>query len=411
MSSLYPPGGHRAAIVVGAGPVGLSAALALRAEGLAVTVLEAASCERARPGCRAIFVLRESLLHLERARPGMGWDIAAHGLVWSTKRTFWGDRQVYERTYPPPDPAMLPHSTNLPQVRTEQLLLEGCKAAGVDFAWDSEIVAVDPSPDGVRLATKAGAEWTADYVVGADGAQSAVRRSLAIPMEGSRSERSYVVADVAEDDVAPRCPERVFHYRHPGVGGRNVLLSPFAGGWRADLQLRPDDDPAAFSDDAGVRRWVAKVLPPSYADRVTWVSTYRFLQVVADRFTDASRRVLLVGEAAHLFAPFGARGLNSGIADAAAAAAAIRIAGEASDRRIAIAAVDAFAVDRRAVAQYNRDATDRALSALEARRLRTRARLRLAEATARVGRRAGVWLDSAPYGPPAVDGAARSTES
>ena len=69
---------------------------------------------------------------------------------------------------------MLPDSTNLPQVRTEQLLLEGCKAAGVDFAWDSEIVAVDPSPDGVRLATKAGAEWTADYVVGADGAQSAV---------------------------------------------------------------------------------------------------------------------------------------------------------------------------------------------------------------------------------------------
>ena len=71
-SSSIPRAGIVELIVRGAGPVGLSAALALRAEGLAVTVLEAASCERAGPGCRAIFVLRESLLHLERARPGMG---------------------------------------------------------------------------------------------------------------------------------------------------------------------------------------------------------------------------------------------------------------------------------------------------------------------------------------------------
>ena len=46
------------------------------------------------------------------------------------------------------------------------------------------------------------------------------------------------------------------------------------------------------------------------------MSTYRFRQAVAESFTDPRHRVLLVGEAAHLFPPFGARGMNSGIADA-----------------------------------------------------------------------------------------------
>ena len=102
-------------------------------------------------------------------------------------------------------------------------------------------------------------------------------------MEGSWFERSYVVADVAEDDVAPRCPERVFHYRHPGVGGRNVLLSPFAGGWRADLQLRPDDDPAASlqrrrrGPPLGRQGAAALLRRPGDMGFLT----YRFLQVVA----------------------------------------------------------------------------------------------------------------------------------
>ncbi len=396
MNVLPPMIRHRPVLVVGAGPVGLSSALALRAEGLPVTVLETGPIERARPGSRAIFVHRESLLHLERVRTGMGWKIAAHGLVWSTKRTFWGNQQVYEHTYQPPDPAVLPHSTNLAQVETERLLLEGCQAAGVDFAWDSEIAAVDSSSDGVRLTTRSGVEWTAEYVVGADGAHSTLRRLLAIPMEGSRSESSFVIVDVAEDVVAPRRPERVFYYRHPAVGHRNVLLIPFAGGWRADLQCHPDDDPARFSDDASVRHWVAKVLPPPYADRVTWVSTYRFLQVVADSFADASRRVLLVGDAAHLFAPFGARGMNSGIADAVAAATAIRVASEVSDPSAAAAIVDGFAATRRAEAIHNRDATNLALNRMQARDLRTWAKRRAAATMARAGRRAGAWLEAAP---------------
>jgi 3-(3-hydroxy-phenyl)propionate hydroxylase len=382
-------------IVVGAGPVGMTAALALRARGLPVTVLEADAEDRTRPGSRAIFLHRESLEHLESVSDGLGWEIARHGIVWTTKKTYYGEDLVYERTYPPPDPSRLPHSTNLSQVVIEQLILDACKRAGVDFVWEQELVTSTTSPDGVVLKTAAGDEWRAAYVVGADGARSVVRSSAGIELEGPRIEDSFVIVDVAEDESSPMLPERVFYYEHPAVHGRNVLLVPFAGGIRADLQLRPDDDPEKFNDPEGVKRWIPQVLPPKYADRVSWVSTYRFYQVVASAFTDEHRRIALVGEAAHLFAPFGARGLNSGIPDALVAARAIA-EGRAE-------AIDHFATTRREAALYNRDASNLALQHMQANGLGIRLKRRVRAAIAKRGIAAGTWLDSSPFGPRAAD--------
>jgi 3-(3-hydroxy-phenyl)propionate hydroxylase len=389
-------------LVVGAGPVGLTAALALRARGLPVVVLEAEPEGRARPGSRAIFLHRESLEHLEALHPGLGWELARHGLVWRTKRTFWGERQVYERTYQPPNPNTLPHATNLSQVAIERLLFDACKQAGVTFAWGEEAVRASSDASGVTITTSAGSTWTVAYVVAADGSRSALRKAMGITMEGDRSENSFVIVDVAEDEHRPRRAERVYYYEHPAVGKRNVLLVPFAGGWRADLQLRRGDDPRAFSDEAGVKRWIARVLPPAYAERITWVSVYHFLQVVADRFTDEHHRVLLVGEAAHLFAPFGARGLNSGVPDAVATANAIGAA--LDDPATAANAVQAFADERRAAALYNRDAAGLALTHMQAHGLGVRLKRRAASQLALWGNRAGAWLDSAPYGPRARGG-------
>src|SRR6266511_1059810 len=82
-----------------------------------------------------------------------------------------------------------------------------------------------------------------------------------------------------------------------------------------------------------------------------------------------------------------------------AAAAAIEVALGAADPRSAAAAVDEFASQRRVAAVYNRDAAGAALAHMQARDPLTRTRRRLAAELARVSRRAGAWLDSAPYGP------------
>jgi 3-(3-hydroxy-phenyl)propionate hydroxylase len=336
---------------------------------------------------------------LDRAVPGLGAELARRGIVWPTRRTLWRGRAVFERTYDAAPKKGLPHFTSLPQTEIEAVLLDACSARGVEIVWQAAVRAVTASENGLRVDVDEGRAWQTEYLIGADGARSAVREAIGVELEGSRSANSYVIVDVAEDPSHPLPIERVFHYEHPAVGARNVLLVPFAGGWRADLQCDENDDPEAFASPDGVRRWIAATLGASYAERVTWVSTYQFLQVVARTFVDATRRVLLVGEAAHLFAPFGARGMNSGVADADRAAEAVSAALAAKTRDEAKSAIHAFAAERHAAAVWNRAAAGEALAHLRAATLDRRLLRIVAALAAPFYERAGEWLDRAPYGP------------
>ncbi|MDT0486389.1 FAD-dependent oxidoreductase [Streptomyces doebereineriae] len=373
-------------VVVGAGPVGLSAALALRARGQEVVLLEAEPQDRERPGSRALFVHRETLALLDGMRPGLADEITGYGQTWRTRRTLYRGREVYSRTYPPTEGP--PPFTSLRQVDTERFLRGACERAGVEFVWDARVLDVRTTATGVRLSCGDGREWTCAYAVAADGARSAVRGALGIAMEGERGEGFHVVVDVAHTPGAEPAPERIFHYEHPGAGGRSVMRVPFTGGFQVDLQCRDDDREEEFGTEEAVRRWLPAVVGEGYGERILWVSTYRFLRKVAASFTDPHRRVLLVGEAAHLFPPFGARGMNSGIADAAAAAEAI-----------AGGTVEAFADVRRSAALFNSTAAGAALDHLRPRRRIVRARQRAAAALAPVLPWCGSWLEHAPYGP------------
>ncbi|MGC9535374.1 FAD-dependent oxidoreductase [Streptomyces sp. UG1] len=389
-------------VVVGAGPVGLSAALGLRARGLDVVLLEADPKDRERPGSRALFVHRETLGLLDGMRPGIAAEITSYGRTWQTKRTLYRGREVYSRTFPPPPPGPpgLPPFTSLRQVDTERFLRAACERAGVEFVWDAHVTAVRTAPAGVTLTAEDGRTWTGAYAVAADGARSTVRRELGIAMQGTHGEGFHVVVDVADVPGAELPLERVFHYEHPGVGGRSVMRVPFTGGFQVDLQCRDDDAEEEYGTEEAIRRWLPAVVGDGYGERILWVSTYRFLRKVAASFTDSHRRVLLVGEAAHLFPPFGARGMNSGIADAAAAAEAVA-AGTAG-------AVAEFAEVRRAAGLFNSAAAGAALDHLRPRRRTVRVKQRAAAALAPVLPWCGSWLEHAPYGPrhgaPAVAG-------
>jgi 3-(3-hydroxy-phenyl)propionate hydroxylase len=217
-------------------------------------------------------------------------------------------------------------------------------------------------------------------------------------MEGSSSDVPFVVADFAEVPGHPLTPELAFHYEHPALGGRNLLLVPMQGAWRIDVQCLPGDDVAAWSSEAGIKKWVSKVVDPGCIGEIQWVSTYRFHQLVASRMADETRRVLLIGEAGHLFAPWGGRGLNSGIMDAASAARAIQTAFKAKTTPEAGQAIDEFADDRRDAALFNKGAAAYGLELLAPASLRAKMKRRIAGMVAPFYQPAGHWLSTGPNG-------------
>ncbi|WP_129116036.1 FAD-dependent monooxygenase [Halegenticoccus tardaugens] len=389
-------------LVAGAGPVGMTTALALHARGVETAILEAEPADRDRSGSRAIYVHGSTLRTLERLHSGLGTNLVDEGLVWPTRRTLYRGKEVFNRTYDSPGGSGdIPHFTSVPQVVTEQYMLEALADIGVDIHWETEVSSVASSPDGVHVETADGREWETDYLVGADGGGSTVRKEIGSNFEGDQSENAFIIADIEDEGIDDDHPdlERLFHYDAPEADGRNVLLVPFTGGWRLDIQCIEGDDPEELSSTERMREFVRDIMGEEYADSLQWVSTYHFLQVMADSFVDEDRRVLLAGEAAHLLAPFGARGMNSGIADADEAASAIAVALNARTEAVARDEVELFAARREKAAEYNLDAAGQALEYLQGKDPVTILRKEAAAELADYFEVAGEWLDDAPYGP------------
>lgn len=388
-------------MIVGAGPVGLVAALAARHHGVRAVVLEARAHDEIRPGSRAVYLFRESLDLLETIAPGVTGPLIEQSRGWNALRTTYAGKEVFHHRFPAAAPGRF--GVSLSQRDQEAVLLERCVAEGVEIRWDTELESLRTEDDGVVLEPHGGAPLRARYVVGADGARSTVRGALGIELSGDRSESTYVIADVRDDPAHPLPLTKSFHYRHPGVDGRNVFMVPFGGGWRLDFQCRPGEDATPWTTEPRLSEWISAVAGPGYAASQLWVSSYQFNQAVATGFTDAHARVLLAGEAAHLFAPFGGgRGLNSGIPDAVFAVEAIAGALAAATPADAARQIVAVADERRSAALVNRAAAAQSLAHMEARTLRRRLAQWLAARLAPRSTRAGRWLDRAPMGPPTI---------
>lgn len=299
-----------AVAVVGAGPVGLTLALRLAGFGVPVTVLEAGDRLR-REGSKALCMQRETLEVWDRAG-GLGERVAGRGVSWTLGRTYYRGRELFTTTFPPLGRDHHPPFVNISQTEVEDLLLARAQEVGVQVRFGAPVTGVRQSRDGVTLTVEGGPDVRASYVVGADGGRSTVRRQVGLGFPGHSFDDRFLVADVRADLPFP--DERRFHFDPPFNRGRQVLVHPQPDGvWRIDWQVPPETDVEGERRTGRLDRRIRAVVGDADYELV-WLTSYRFHQRLVERM--AVGRVFLAGDAAHVMSPFGARGLNSGVADA-----------------------------------------------------------------------------------------------
>jgi 2-polyprenyl-6-methoxyphenol hydroxylase-like FAD-dependent oxidoreductase len=297
-------------LVVGAGPVGLSAALLLARHGVPSVVLEALPA-RQTVGSRSICVQRDVLDILDRV--GVAQSIVYAGVTWYTGRIYYRSQEISTITFPSSGVGEFPPFVNIPQSDVEMLLERQARTSPlIDLRYGQRVVGLSSDDAGVRVSTE-DSEFTGTHCLGADGARSTVRELLGLPFEGRSFDDQFLITDIRAKLDFPE-PERRFYFNPPANPARQVLLHPQPDSvWRIDWQVPDDFDLAADDVDGRVRAIIGNT---DYEP--VWMSVYRFHQ---RRVPVMGRgRVLLVGDAAHVMSPFGARGMNSGIADAENAA-------------------------------------------------------------------------------------------
>lgn len=300
-------------LIVGAGPVGLTAALALAARGVPSVLVERGD---GRPcvGSRSIAVARWTLETFERI--GCGRQMAEEGLTWTLGRTFVRDTELFQIRLPASTEDAFPPFVNLPQARVEEILLAlVARSPLVQTRWEHRVVGLEQDDHEVRVRVEhrgRASEITAEWVLGCDGQHSSVRELLGIEFAGHSHPDKFLIVDLRAELPYPR--ERRFFFDHPANPGRQVLIHPQPGRvWRIDWQVPADVDLDHERDTGRLHDRITRVIGPVPYE-IVWTSLYVFHQRRARRFAD--RRVFLVGDAAHVFAPFGGRGMNSGIDDA-----------------------------------------------------------------------------------------------
>ena len=337
--------------VVGAGAVGLTLAGRLAQHGAAVELFEAEP-SRERVGSKAICMQRETLEIW--ARLGVGERVADRGIQWRVGRTYFRGRQLFE-VHLPGDDEHFPPFVNISQSEVEELLEARALDLGVRMHRGHAFAGLSQDAGGVTASFETDGGTTTHrsrFLVGTDGAHSSVRHALGLAFDGYSFDDRFLIADVRAE--LPFTNERHFHFDPPWNPGRQVLIHPQPDGiWRIDWQVPPETDADAERESGGLDRRIRSVVGAETPYELVWVTAYRFSQRLATAFR--SGRAFVAGDAAHVMSPFGARGLNSGVADAENLAWKLAwvLRGEAGSSLL-----DTYEAERRPVARENLAVTD-----------------------------------------------------
>ena len=296
--------------VVGAGPVGMTMALSLARYGVPSVLLdedEQTTCE----GSRSICVQRATLEAFDRL--GVGERTAHEGVTWTCGRTYYRDRELFEVHFPERGRERFPPFVNLSQERVEQILLERVESEPlVDVHWRSRVSGVRQDAGGVTLQLESGSEVHGPYAVACDGPHSTMRTLCGFDFPGHGHRDRFLIADIRARLPFPS--ERRFFFDPPHNPGRQVLLHPQPGDvWRIDWQVPPDVDADEERRSGRLDERIRAIVGDAPYE-ILWVTGYTFHQRMLRSFR--AGRIFFAGDAAHVMAPFGARGMNSGVQDA-----------------------------------------------------------------------------------------------
>ena len=306
---------RRNVIVVGAGPVGTVVALACARRGLTVTLLEAES--RINDSPRASTTQPPTLEIL--AELGLIDEYIRVGLVSRTFQ-FW-DRPTLQ-LIAEFDFERLKGETAYPfVVQTEQHKLANMAIerlggmANVEVTMGARVVNLRQTDEQVRVITYE-KTYSADYVIGADGGRSTVRKLLDIEFEGyTWPERFLVITTKFDFQAALGCCLR--NYMADPQEWTNLFKvagDDLKGRWRAVFNTREDESDEEALSDPAVRARLSRIYVPEGSRDYLHLNLYAVHQRVAKSFRQG--RVFLCGDAAHVNNPIGGLGLNSGIHEA-----------------------------------------------------------------------------------------------
>lgn len=245
-------------LIVGRGPIGMTTALLLAHWGVRSTIVDPLTASEVTAGSKAVLVAGHVM---EITEPiGVGERIAGEGLAWTKSRTFIRGQEVAV-AHVEHQHQLLPRLVNLPQHRVEELLLEKVKSEPlITLRAENRLVGLTQESSGVIADLESAAGITrvrTDWLIGADGARSTVRKALNTPFEGFGLDVNFLLVNVRAELRRPA--ERHFHFDPSFNPRRSVLIHPQPNStWHIDWQVvprstLPKNSPAAGSTIASVR--------------------------------------------------------------------------------------------------------------------------------------------------------------
>lgn len=310
---------HHPVVIVGGGITGLTAACALAQYGIPAVLLDEDNTVGVKgASSRGICYTQKSLEIFERL--GIYGHIAAKGIQWSVGRTFAGNDEVYSfdlRQQSAYNLSTQPPFINIQQFYIEAYLVDRIYALGqVELRWQNRVTSFRQDGEAATLAvTTPAGDYTlrADYVIDATGSHSPFRQWVGASVTAKKGDDRWCIADVRFTKTPP--VERHTWIEAPFNENRAVWQHLMGDNvWRIDYQMAPDADPAEVSREDVVRERLTRQFGADAGIEIVWVGPYAYRSECVDRMRHG--RVFFMGDSAKVVSPFGARGGNTGIADA-----------------------------------------------------------------------------------------------